>query len=313
MTAPVQRFCVVGTPIAHSLSPLMHTAAFEAIRAPFTFEALDPRTAEGFARWCDDVKKQTGPGAGVGGFCTTIPYKQDAFRICDETSEAATLIGAVNVVTRKADGALRGDNTDAPGFLRALTHELECQDVAPLSRASRIVLCGTGGVARAIIAALISAEVGTIVVSSRSLERAQEFIAEFQEHADKFGVMLEPAENFAQDISSQINVSAAGALEKPVHVCINATPRGLKQSDPFIANPHWMKEHVSFVFDAVYSKVGVTHLIAEARRRGIPCTDGRLMLAEQGVIAQEIWNEQYHFWDNEDEAQRAQEALRAAL
>lgn len=317
MTASIHRFSVVGTPITHSLSPRMHNAAFDVLHASFSFDALDPQTPIGFAKWCEDVKKQVGQGAGVGGFCTTIPYKQEAFRICDVVSEKAQLIGAVNVVTRMSNGTLKGDNTDAPGFLRALTHELQAQGVAPLSRTSRIVLCGTGGVARAIIVALIGAEVGTIVVSSRSLARAREFIAEFQDFADNQGVTLEPAENFAQETwplaTCEENLVRHHALNQHVHVCVNATPRGLGASDTLIVNPDWMQMHASFVFDAVYAKEGATNLIVEARRRGIPCVDGRLMLAEQGIAAQEIWNETYHFWDNKDEAQRAQTALRAAL
>lgn len=312
MTSTGQRFSVVGTPITHTLSPRMHNAAFEAVRAPYTFDALDPRTSQGFAQWCQDVKHQTGNARGVCGFCTTIPYKQDAFTLCDEVSETARIIGAVNVVTRTAGGALLGDNTDAPGFLNALTHELAQQNVEPLSHDSRVVLCGTGGVARAIIVALIEARVGAIVISSRTLSRAHEFKAEFEAYAHKHGVVLEAVQQstFSDVAQSQ---DAKDEICSDVHVCVNATPLGLKATDELVIGPQWMQDHVKFVFDAVYSKQGDTKLIAEAKRRAIACTDGRLMLAEQGIVAQEIWNQAYHFWDNEDEAQRAREALREAL
>lgn len=289
------KFFVLGTPITHSLSPLMHNAAFEAARANATFEARDPRNVEGFLALCDEFASQA--GAGVGGFCVTIPYKQEAFKRCEILSPAARVIGAVNTVTCQSDGLLKGDNTDAIGFVHSLAHELGAHDLQALSNHSTALVVGTGGVARAIAYALINSRISSVTVSSRHLQSAQDFIASLNEFAQTKGVKLCACEDATHN--------AVGEFD----VVVNATPLGLRDDDPAFAEAPWLKAAKGFVFDAVYRKEHATRLVREARLSGVPACDGRRMLVEQGIAAQNIWNETFHFWDNETIAAQVARAM----
>lgn len=301
MNDDVKHFCVVGTPITHSLSPLMHHAAFEAVGVSARFFAYDPHDREGFLLWCDEVAHQRGTAKGVKGFCVTIPYKQDALKRCDCVSRTAMQIGAVNVVTLADDRTLRGDNTDWYGFLAALSHELQDHHMPALSHDTRVLIVGTGGVARSIAWALISQSVGEIVISSRKQESALAFIEHFAKVALEKEVKLMPA------------VRATAQTGEPFDIVINATPLGLNPDDSAFANDEWLSAHARFVFDAVYSPSSTTALVAAARRLGIPACDGRGMLVEQGIAAQVIWHDEFGFWNNKEDKQRAREAMYRAL
>lgn len=297
----LQTFYVVGTPLGHTLSPRMHNAAFEAAQCPYTFEAYDPADEGGFLHWCDEVAYQRNRGQGVGGFCTTIPYKQLAYRHCDVLGAAARGTGAVNVVTRTPEGDLRGDNTDALGFVAALRFELAAQGCAPLSADTTALVAGTGGVARALVWALINEGVCSIVLSSRSREKAQLFAESFRDFATEKHVELIPVQEAMKSAGERFDI------------VVNATPLGLSPSDAAFASPEWLKQSARFVFDAVYSRTSTTPLIVSARQLGIACCDGRRMLVEQGIAAQDIWNDVFGFWDSEETKQRAIDAMRAAI
>lgn len=295
------KFFVVGTPITHSLSPLMHNAAFKATQAVASFSALDPCSVQGFLKWCDSVAQQRGDGANVGGFCVTIPYKQEAFKRCEVLSPAAQAIGAVNTITRQEEGKLKGDNTDCVGFIQALNYELTQSHMPPLSKTSTALVVGTGGVARAIVYALIDAGVNRVAVSSRRLDGARKFCESFSSLAAEKDVEL---------------VSLENATSKKVglfDLIVNATPLGLHDDDAAFASSEWLASSGSFVFDAVYRREGVTRLVLDARGINLPACDGRRMLVEQGIAAQFIWNEAFHFWDNEDDALRMQNAMHESV
>lgn len=301
MNDEMKHFCVVGTPITHSLSPLMHNAAFEANGVSADFFAHDPLSREGFLLWCDEVALQRGDAKGVEGFCVTVPYKQEARKRCDIISHIAYEIGAVNVMILAGECTFVGHNTDWYGFLASLSQELEKHHLPILSRDTRALVVGTGGVARSIVWALISQGISEIVISSRQRESALSFIEHFSKIALENDVKLIPA------------VNATAQEMEPFDIVINATPLGLKPNDPVFASDEWLSAHARFVFDAVYSPTSTTALVATAQRLGIPACDGRGMLVEQGVAAQEIWNDEFGFWNNKGDKQRAREAMYRAL
>ena len=152
----MRRFGVLGWPVAHSRSPAMHHAAYEALgldgwryqRLPVPPEAVAPTI-------------RALPGAGFNGANVTIPHKEAALAAADEATDAARAIGAANTLTFGDDGAVHADNTDAPGFLAAL-------GAVP---ASALVL-GAGGSARAVVWSLRERGV-EVAVLARTPARAE--------------------------------------------------------------------------------------------------------------------------------------------
>lgn len=137
---------VIGNPIAHSLSPLMHNAAFAARRVNAVLLPFLVNDLKDFLAAC--------PKFGVKGFAITLPHKQAILTHLDECDPLAARIGAVNTVVIRGDGRLYGYNTDYVGVLRALSSRVEL-------KGSRVLLLGAGGAARAAAFALV--EAGAIV------------------------------------------------------------------------------------------------------------------------------------------------------
>ena len=134
---------IIGWPVAHSLSPAMHNAAFGALGLDWAYVAfpVDPARVGAAVRGL--------AAAGVAGLNVTIPHKQAVLADCSAVSDAAAAIGAANTLVPDGAGGWRADNTDAPGFLRAL------DEAAPLELDGRTALViGAGGAARAVVFAL---------------------------------------------------------------------------------------------------------------------------------------------------------------
>jgi len=266
-----RRFAVLGTPIKHSLSAILHAAVFRATDLPWATELIDPESDEGFLRFTQDLRAQ------AGGYCganVTIPYKEQAFQHCDELTSVAQACGAVNTLTSK-DGRLIGDNTDAGGFLAALRQafDLEAGDL------KSVVICGTGGVARALAAALAGAGVPEITVASRTVARAADLVA-------------------ALSVTGKMTVWQAGSYEELPQRCapderfdlfINATPIGMTDDDLSVLPLSWARERTRRVFDVVYRKGEASPLVLWAREQGLPATDGLQMLIEQAALSLLDW------------------------
>ncbi len=143
------RFGVLGWPVAHSRSPQIHHAAYDALGlAGWRYQRL-PVPPELFAETVRAL-----PRAGFDGANVTIPHKEAALALCDEATPAARAIGAVNTLTF-ADGRIEGDNTDAPGFLAALGE--------PVPKTALVL--GAGGSARAVVWALQNAGTGVSILA----------------------------------------------------------------------------------------------------------------------------------------------------
>ncbi|HEX8856492.1 MAG TPA: shikimate dehydrogenase [Thermoleophilaceae bacterium] len=152
---------VLGFPVAHSRSPQMHNAAFEALGLDWRYVRL-PVSSELF-----DETVRALPGSGYGGANVTIPHKQAALALADERSDAAAAIGAANTLTF-AEGGIRADNTDAGGLLDALGESPAGQ---------RALVLGAGGAGRAAAYALREAG-AEVAVWNRTAERARALAAD---------------------------------------------------------------------------------------------------------------------------------------
>lgn len=192
------RVILLGHPVAHSLSPAMHNAAFAALGLPHTYEARDV-AAERLAASIAALRDGEWVGANL-----TIPHKEAALGLMDETGADARAIGAINTVVCRA-GRLVGENTDRIGFAQA---------IAPRPSGQRVLVLGAGGAARAVVAELAAGN--EIIVASRRPEQAASLIARVAGGPGQAGRAI------AWDA-----IAATG----PIDVLVNATPLGLHGED----------------------------------------------------------------------------------
>jgi shikimate dehydrogenase len=156
-----RRAGVLGRPIAHSLSPVIHNAGYVAAGLTgWSYRAYECAEAElaGFVGGLDPSWV---------GLSLTMPLKEVALRVADEVSPVAAAIGAANTLVRRPDGGWRADNTDAPGMVDALV-------AAGVARADRVCILGAGGTARAALAAAAQLGAGVVTVVARRLEAVKE-------------------------------------------------------------------------------------------------------------------------------------------
>ena len=259
---------VIGHPIAHSLSPRIHNAAF-AVGKNHTGEAE-------YAYVAMDVRPERLPAAVAGlaalgfvGFNVTMPHKEAILPLVDELDETARLAGAVNTVAVGEGGSLRGLNTDGSGFV-------EAGGEAGVSFAGRrVLIMGAGGAAAAIAVAVLGEEASRLYVANRTARKAEELRAKLSEITLGAEVLACP-------------IDEVGAVAEDAEVLINATYLGMKEGDslPFPAESLSAEK---VVCDAVYLAGRETDLIWRARALGAQVLPGDRMLLYQGVQAQRVW------------------------
>ncbi|WP_232629561.1 shikimate dehydrogenase [Methylobacterium sp. Leaf118] len=250
---------VVGHPIAHSRSPLIHGHWLAEHGIDGTYERLDvaPEAFEAFLRGL--------PDSGFAGGNVTIPHKEAAFRLADTLTDRARTIGAVNTLVVE-DGRLRGDNTDAPGFIAHLDRSLG--DDWPARTGRQAVVLGAGGAARAIVVGLIERGL-SVVIANRSPERARALAALDPDHARAL-----PWEALPEALAG------TGLL-------VNTTTLGMAGHPPLALDLAALPDRAA-VADIVYVPLE-TPLLAAARARGLAAVDGLGMLLHQAVPGFAAW------------------------
>lgn len=240
---------LLGRPVAHSLSPAMHNAAFRELGIDAVYVAF-PVT--------DLAHAVAGlRGLAIGGASVTIPFKEEIIPILDELDPVAARIGAVNTVVNR-DGRLTGYNTDWLGFLKAL----EGKTGIP---GERFLILGAGGAARALVFA-VKEQGGHFATTDLDRKRAAALAREFG------GEALAPEE----------------VAHYSATVLINATPVGMEpDSEGIPLNPELLGRF-RVVMDLVYRPLE-TRLLQEARERGCEVIDGLQMLIHQGAAQFELW------------------------
>jgi shikimate dehydrogenase len=252
------RYGVIGHPIGHSKSPVIHRVFAEQTGQDISYEAFDiaPEALE------DRVRELVADG--LRGFNVTVPHKEAIAALVDRSSERAELAGAVNTVTAGEDGALAGDNTDGVGLVTDLGVNLGI----PL-QGRRILILGAGGATRGIVPALLQASPEWLRVANRTPERARELA----DHFDSRG----PISGCAFD--------ELGA--EPFDLVINATSAGLRgEVPPF---PTTIVGGQTICYDLSYA-MSDTPFVAWARARGAARVhQGWGMLVEQAAESFLIW------------------------
>ena len=252
----MKQLFVIGDPVAHSLSPLLHQAMIDQTGAAYRYDVRTVRPEElpAFVRWAKD--------GGCAGFNVTMPHKEAILPLLDEVDTTAASCGAVNTVCIR-EGRAIGHNTDGTGFLDSLAG----QGFYPQGRT--VLLLGAGGAAKAVGHALAAAGAGRVIVCARRSERTAALAAQLPGCGE--GIVL------AQDAIQQ----AAAACD----LLVNATPLGMAGSPAFAGLDFLqaMPPH-AVVYDLVYHPRR-TALLEAAARQGLRTVGGIDLLIRQAVRA----------------------------
>ncbi|MFI8681879.1 shikimate dehydrogenase [Brevundimonas diminuta] len=234
---------IVGNPVSHSLSPVIHNAWLEAGGVDGAYVAFAPKDAAGF-----EALVAAGRAGLIAGVNVTAPFKEQAFALADEAAAAAQMTGSANILVFE-DGRVRADSADGAGVLYALAEQ------APglMLKGASVVMLGAGGAARAGAGALIEAG-AALSILNRTRERAEVL-------ADDLG----PAVSVAPDANV---LEGADLVINALSVAPDITLAALKPS--------------AVVMDMTYKPV-VTPLLAAARARGLTTVDGLAMLIGQAA------------------------------
>ena len=257
---PIKKFAVVGHPIAHSKSPMIHRLFAEQFDLQLSYEKFDFLPAQ-LQFKLDELREQKYAGVNI-----TLPFKKNAFLYCNHLSAKARLTESVNTIIFKKN-QIYGDTTDGIG----LVNDLLLNKVKLAS--SNILLLGAGGAAQGVLMDLIMNRPATLAVHNRTLEKAEMLVSKYKVEANNHDVGLavfnQKADNFNFDVV--INATSAGILGNELPIAMNA----------FQSN--------TFYYDMTY---GVeTAFLREAKKCNANFSDGLGMLVCQAAESFRLWHD----------------------
>lgn len=257
MENPMKRAGVIGYPVSHSKSPLIHGywIGRYGLNARYDAVAIEP---EHLARDVAALAEQ-----GFAGFNVTIPHKENIIPLLDEIDETAARIGAVNTVVIRADGHKKGFNTDAFGFAA----NLDAACGAGAFKGKTALLLGAGGAARACVHALLGMGLAQVHIAGRTSSKVEALAQAFGAKAHGW-----------DDIQ---------ALLESVDLVVNTTPLGMAGQQALEIDLAPCGSHV-VVHDIVYVPL-VTPLLAQAQAKGLKTVTGIGMLIHQARPAFDAW------------------------
>lgn len=276
ITGSTRLLGLIGWPVAHSRSPVMHAAAIRAASLDLAYVPMpvEPTALEDALRGLSAL--------GFLGCNVTIPHKERTAQLVDALTGEARLAAAVNTIRVEPDGSLTGHNTDIAGVRDAL------ESIEGLRLAGgHVTVLGAGGAARAAAVAAAVAGASRVLLLNRSVERAR-------------AVVEALAPLFASASFHALPLTAHAAMAD-THAVVQTTALGMKPGDPAPVPPESIPPN-AVLLETVYA-FGETPLLRAARARGLRCVDGLEMLVAQGAAS-------FRFWTGLD-ADRA--AMRAAV
>ncbi len=252
---PGRRCGVLGSPIAHSLSPVLHRAAYAALGLDWRYDAIEVTVSQ-LAAFVDHLDESWR------GLSLTMPLKQAAVDLCARTEWTAMTVDAVNTMVREPDGGWSGYNTDIEGCINALV-------TAGVTQVSSAVIVGAGSTARSVLAALVELEAASATVVVRSASRA------------------EPVTTLAVDYGIAVAVRELDDLATigPADVVVSTIPAAAQVTVADV-----LAATAPVVFDVVYHPAR-TPLLAAAERLGRRCIPGFELLVQQAVRQVELMTE----------------------
>lgn len=250
-----KQFAVIGNPIEQSRSPELHHAFAQKMGVDLNYQKI-LAPLDGFENAVKDFFAQGGAGMNV-----TVPFKEQAFALCDELTERAKIAKAVNTLWMQ-NQKLYGDNTDGQGLVAAI------QALHWRLENSHILIFGAGGATRGVVYPLVQAGAKHIVIANRTIARAEKLVADLKHFV--------PATKLAVTGLSQL----AGEFD----IVINATSTSLT-GDGLLLPDSLIFHHA---YEMAYGKD--SSFLQQAQARHIPSADGFSMLVGQAIEAFSIWN-----------------------
>lgn len=254
----IDKYAVFGNPIKHSQSPVIHAAFAAQCEQQLQYRAVLVEL-NGFAQAARKFFDAGGAGLNV-----TVPFKRDAFEFSDRLSDRARRAGAVNILTRCADGSIEGDNTDGIGLVRDMIANMgwKVQDL-------RVLMLGAGGAARGVLEPLLREKPKELLIVNRTPDKARQLAAEFAD--------IGPVEGGA--------LSLIGG--RSFDLIINATSAGLSGKMPEL--PGAVLTERSCCYDMVYGAQPTAFMHWAAHHAAWAVADGLGMLVEQAAQSFYIW------------------------
>ncbi|MFX0020603.1 MAG: shikimate dehydrogenase, partial [Promethearchaeota archaeon] len=258
VTARTKILCVIGHPIEHSMSPIMHNAAIQDLGLNFLYIAFDvaPNKLKEAIKGLKALN--------IKGINVTLPHKENVIKFIDEVDELAQKIGAINTI-KNEDGFLIGRNTDVEGANKALI-AAGCETAG-----KNIVIIGAGGAAKAVLYSLAS-ESNKVTIINRTEDRAKNLVSELK---TRMGLNIE-----SKKYSEIILKEEIGEAD----ILINATPIGMFPTMNVSPVSKKILHSDLFVFDLIYNPLE-THLIKDSKEIGCQTLSGLDMLVNQGALA----------------------------
>jgi shikimate dehydrogenase len=254
-----KRYCVIGYPIKHSLSPKLHNAAFRKLKIPARYEAVEVKPAQ-LKNFMRDYRQRYAGGN------VTIPHKRSVMKYLDRVSPEAKKIGAVNTIVNRG-GKLIGYNTDVYGAMEALRAHRGAQTAkGKFLNGQKVVVLGAGGAARAVVYGLKKAG-ARVVILNRTLSHAKKL-------AKEFGCAY----------------AALSPGRLPSDLLINTTSVGMwpkTKQTPLLLSPA-ISSYDLCVFDIIY-RPRITQLLRDAKRAGCKIITGDCMFFAQAAKSFELW------------------------
>ncbi len=241
---------LIGYPVEHSLSPLMHNSAFENLGLDYCYVtfAVEPSRLEEAIKGVRALN--------LAGINVTVPHKESVMKYLDSIDDEASEIGAVNTVVNR-EGLLKGYNTDGKGFMASLREN--CIDIKNKS----VFIIGAGGASRAVAYYLLK-EASVVYL---------------------YDIDQNKAISLGKALKGNIKAQSDLSKVRDADIIINATPLGLRPDDPPPVEVNLLRKG-QVVCDLIYKK---TRLLEEALRMGCQVMDGLGMLLWQGAFAFELW------------------------
>jgi shikimate dehydrogenase len=262
---------LIGYPLKHSISPYFQQAALDYYKLDIRYEVWETK-AEELSSVISRLRHYQNLGANI-----TVPYKENVLNLLDEVDKQASLIGAVNTIINR-DGRLTGFNTDAYGFIQALRKDA---DFDPKDK--QVVFFGAGGAARAAGFALIQESIASLVITNRTLKRAEVLAESLLSHIGNAKSRTKVVALLWDSLKFQEAI-------KNCHLIVNCTTVGMRYSAqeeqiPFKAD---LIPSSALVYDLVYNP-SETPLLKMATKASASTLGGLPMLVYQGAAAFELW------------------------
>jgi len=257
---------LIGWPLSHSVSPILHRAALESVglKGDYSLFPVDPAEIGNIETLLEELR-----GGNLSGLNITIPYKQEVAKLVDKLTPIAEEIGAVNTVYLK-DDLLVGDNTDCLGFKK----DLLAKSGLDVNKKGTVIVLGSGGAARAVVWLFLEMS-WNITIASRNLAKATIWTEKLAKNQKLNLVHLD-----AESLNLYLDKAS---------LIVNTTPVGMFPEIDFTPWPNELKfPSEAFVYDVIYNPQK-TRLITSAEKAGLKTASGLGMLVEQAALAFEIW------------------------